>query len=227
MIEQLLTTLKDDSSGPPGAEFLGEVLTGDFINGEELATAIGLVAGTAQNTTEPWLHFILDGVELYVAKKPYRHSVSWNQINAAEAVFGTKTVTINKLEYKVRLLKTVASGDTYTGSTGAWDPVEARGSEWNRLMYPIHSGKHIDPNNPSSVSGERIRFGTLAQYTDADLVVHNSAGNGSYSLCQETPSSNTGSRVVRGRHGVSYLFWTTASNTTSHIGWRPVLELVE
>ena len=224
MIEQLLCK-STSSEVVREVKFLGEVPTADLINGTSLASAIGLTGGTAQHTDSPWLHFVLDGKTLYVAKKPYRSHVSWNHINDAGAVFGTKTVEINELEYKVRLLKSVASGNIYTGSDN-YDPVEAYDSEWNRLMYPIHSGNHIDPNNPSSDTGEGLRLGTLAQYTDIDLVVHPNAGDGSYSWCQETRSSNTGSRVFRGRRGVSYLSSVTASNVNSTYGWRPVLELV-
>ena len=226
MIEQLLT-VSTSSEVVREVKFLDEVATTDLINGEELADRIGLTAGTAQHSTEPWLHFILDDVELYIAKKPYRHSVNWDQINAVDAVFGDKTIVINGKTYKVRLLKSVATDDTYTGSTGIYDPVEAYGSEWNRLMYPIHSGNHTSISNPSSVSGERIRLGTLAQYADSDLLVHYSGSNGSFSWCQETPSRNTGSRVCRGFHGVSYLNWRSASQVSSNNGWRPVLELVE
>ena len=226
MIEQLLTSSSSSSEGPPGVEFLGEVGVTGFINGLELATTIGLTAGTAQHTDAGWLHFELDGVELYVAKKTYRHSVSWNHIHAAGAVFGDKTIEINGKTYKVRLLKSVANGNTYTGSNG-YDPIQAYGSEWNRLFYPIHSGKHTDASNPSPVSGEGIRFGTLAQYTDTDLVVHNTVGNGSYSWCQETPSANPNNRVRRGSYGVSNLRWNAASIVFSGTGWRPVLELVE
>ena len=224
MIEQLLTHYPQKTLLPP-AEFRGEVATEGFINGLELASAINLTRGTAQHTDSPWLHFILDDVELYVAKKTYRHSISWNHINAVDAVFGT-TIEIKGKAYKVRLLKSVASGDMYTGGTNIYDPEEAYGSEWNRLMYPIHSGNHIESRNPSSVSGEGLHFGTLAQYTDADLVVHLDVGNGSYSWCQETASTDTRGRVRHGHRGVSSLGWSPASNATAYFGWRPVLELV-
>ncbi len=228
MFEMLIGKNSNVIEGPPGVEFLGEVGVTGFINGTSLATQIGLTAGTAQFSNEPWLHFVLDDVELYVAKKPYRHSVTWNHINTAGAVRGSKTVVINGKTYKVRLLKSVASGFYYTGGSQAtFDPVAAYKSEWNRLFYPIHSGNHTDANNPSPVSGEGIRFGTLAQYTDADLLVHNTAGNGSWSWCQETLRSNTAARVTRGHRGVSYVSWLTASSGSTNYGWRPVLELVE
>ena len=209
-------------SPPPGVEFLGEVGVAGFINGEELATRIGLTAGTAQHSDSPWLHFVLDGKTLYVAKKPYRHTVSWEHIDKQGAVFGTKTVDINDKTYKVRLLKSVATGDVYTGgNNGVFDPIQAYGSEWNRLMYSVHSGEHTNANNPSPRSGEGLYFGTLAQYTDAD------ANYNTFSWCQETFSTYPTTRVYRGLRGVSYLNWILASHAATSNGWRPVLELVE
>lgn len=219
MFEMLIGKSSNVIEGPPGVEFLGEQSVTGFINGLQLASAIGLTAGTAQHSTQPWLHFTLDGKTLYVAKKPYRYSVSWNQINAVNAVSGSRTVIINGRTYKVRLLKSVASGNTYTGSN-AYDPIETWGSEWNRLMYPIHSG------NGTTVSGEGFYFGTLAQYTDTDLVVHRDAGNGARCWCQENLSSSSTTRVYRGNIGVSYLSWSAASTVSTYDGWRPVLELV-
>lgn len=94
-------------------------------------------------------------------------------------------------------------------------------------MYPIHSGEHTNTNNPSPTSGEGIEFGTLAQYTDADLITDPSAGKGPWNWCQETPNSSTGSRVRRSVSGVSHLSWYIASGMTVSGGWRPVLELVD
>lgn len=205
-------------------EFLGEVPTSGFINGTELASAIGLTAGTAQHTNEPWLHFELDGKTLYVAKKPYRRSVTWNQINAVGAVFGSCRVVIDGLEYKVRLLKT-AVGDTYAGSIGLYDPEGAWGSEWNRLFYPLVPNPTRKP--VGGLSGEGILYGSLGNYTEVDLVVHTSAGSGSLCWCQETASTSPTYRILRGYQGVSYLIWDLASRVSSHYGWRPVLELVE
>lgn len=221
MAEQLLKNLKDDS---PGVEFLGEQPVSGFIDGLQLASEIGLTAGIAQHSYSPWLHFVLDGKTLYVAKTTYRYKLSWNHINASNAVFGSRIVVINGRTYKIRLLKSVATDDAYTGG-GGWDPIQAYGSEWNRLMYSVHSDSHTDVRNPSPVSGEGIRFGTLAQYTD--LLVDYRAGNGSYSWCQENHNASTVSRVCRGNNGVSFLSWLTASYASSGIGWRPVLELVE
>ena len=207
--------------GKRNTPFLGEISAANFITGNALASAIGLTAGTAQNSNEPWLHFELDGKTLYVAKKTFRHTVSWNQIHATGAVYGTRTVVIQGKTYKVRLLKG-ANSNPYTGVSG-WDHPGAHGSEWNRLMYRI-SGKPF-ANASNTLASEGIEEGDWAQYSEADLNI--TVGNGRYSWCQETPISNSANRVVRGSTGVSRLFLTSASASGSDYGWRPVLELVE
>jgi len=96
--------------------FYGEVSALDFISGADLCTAIGLAAGTLQNSDAGWLKFAKGGTQLLLSKKTLRHTVSWNDINAAGAVWG-KPVEIEGAVYSVRLLSTV---------------------EWNELMYPVH-----------------------------------------------------------------------------------------
>ena len=64
-------------AGDMQAGFFGEVLASELFTGPELASEINLTAGTAQWDNEP-----------YVAKKPYRHSISWDSIAAVNAVYG-------------------------------------------------------------------------------------------------------------------------------------------
>ena len=199
-------------------QFLGEV---PLITGDELASDIGLAVGTSQFSTEPWLHFNDEGRDIYIAKKPYRHSLSWDDINAVGAVKGNAKVTINGKEYRVRLLRG-GNGDPTTGGTyNGYNTTEHQGSEWNRYMYPIHSTTHVDTSNPNTSD-----MGTLAQYTDEQLHVHNSYGNGTYSWCQEVSGASTSVRVMRGYFGVAYGSYYTSSVTHTYIGWRPLLELI-
>lgn len=198
-------------------EFLGEVSASGFITGDALASAIGLTAGTAQHTDEPWLKFELDGKTLYVAKKPYRYNLSWNSIHARGAVFGTRTVVINGLTYKVRLLR--GADVDPTPAPSGYNPVGTSASEWDRLIYNVHNGVHTRANNTTPP-------GHWPLYSDVDLVVHNTGGKGSRSWCQETRVTATGQRVRRGGLGVSYVDFVSASTAVSDHGWRPVLELV-
>ena len=185
-----------------------------------MASAIRLTAGTGQNSTAGWLKFSLDSKTLYVAKRPFRYGISWDAINAAGAVFGTKTIIINGKTYAVRLLKGRGNGSTTNISNG-YDTTPAVNSEWNRLMYHV-SGKPFASSN-NKLTSEGISVGDWAQYSEADLLTYYRYGNGSYSWCQETAGAD---KILRGINGVSYCGSSASTNTTSNSGWRPCLELV-
>lgn len=209
------------TTSEPQDLFLGEVSTDRLITGDALATQIGLTAGTAFNSTEPWLQFLTkEGQILYVAKKPYRHSVSWEQIHAVDAVYGDKEITIGAKRFKVRLLKGASSdpGDREQGrdAVGSW------GSEWNRLFYPLVPNPN--PGDIPPVSGEGIRYGQWANYTEAELGIGD--GLGHYNWHQEK-TTQAGYGVVRGYFNVNfYLTARLLSYAYPQDGWRPVLELI-
>lgn len=207
-----------------GDVFLGEVSASTFITGDALASGIGLTAGTAQHSNEPWLKFLTgEGKTLYVAKKPFRYNLSWNHINTANAVYGDRTIEINGESFKVRLLKGAASDPTVSG--GGHDLEKTWGSEWNRLMYPLVPNPTNTPTHP--ISGEGIHYGEWGNYTEAQLNVGSSGGNGRYSWCQETDAGNSGVRIVRGTVGLSYISLVGFSSVSTLYGWRPVLELID
>jgi hypothetical protein len=186
-------------NGNTTAGFYGFVPASEFITGNALATMIGLTAGTSHNSDAGWLKFSSNEKTLYVAMKTFRHSISWDHINAVSAVYGNRTVVINGNLYKIRLL---------TG--GNADPASSAGGEWNSLIYGVHMS-----TNPQWGPG----------YSNADLNV--GTGNGLRSWTQERHSSNSSSRVDRGFSGVSNFNDLHSSNTSSYNGWRPVLELVD
>ncbi len=206
----------------PPSPFQGEVPVNELISGDALASLVGLSAGTSQFSGEPWLHFVdpIDGKTKYIAKKPFRHSLSWDQINAVDCVYG-KEVTIQGKQYICRLIRG-ANSDPYVGSSG-YDTEGTWGSEWNRLMYPICAltgNATYDVFNPDGPQP-----GTWANYdqtNDLYLLTH----DGRYSWCQETHSGNTNQRVYRGFNGVSRVNPVSSSVASSGYGWRPCLELV-
>ena len=218
MIELQLSTGLVASGGAEGVNFLGEVPVTELITGNTLASAIGLTVGTAQHSNEPWLHFELDGKTLYVAKKPYHNNLSWDHINAVGAVFGTTTVTINGETYKVRLLK--GANTDPTPVEAGLNPTGTDQSEWDRLLYSIHNGVHTDDRNKTPP-------GAWPLYSDQDLLVNQSYGNGSLSLCQETNTVRGTWRVARGVVGITLLNYPAKNYRHANHGWRPVLELVE
>lgn len=220
----------DDLTGSPGpkalkggnlqAGFFGEVPASDFITGDELARRIGLTAGTSQYSYEPWLKFSYLGKIEFVAKKPLRHSISWNNINAVGAVFGSKTININGKTYKVRLMKGKTEGKQNDQSATAG--TINHGSEWNKLMLPIHQNAPSNWTYKNNVNSPTENWGV--GYTDADLVTHFNDGSGSCSWCQEYGNDND--CLYRGV-GASGSFAYSSYYNAPHTGWRPVLELVD
>jgi len=224
-------------AGNMTAGFFGEVPTSELITGDDLATQIGLTAGTSQFSNEPWLKFALDDNIIYVAKKPYRHTVSWQHIYQAGAVYGTNdngsnssggnrlqdaNISVDGFSLDVTLLRGANADPTGTDSVG-YDLAYTHTSEWNRLMYSIHSGVHTATSNPSSPS---VPYAQWASYSDSDLLVHRDFGSGSYSWVQETPATST-QRLNRGSFGVTYVYRYTATNTGTAFGWRPCLRLAQ
>ena len=204
------------------AGFYGEVPTSEFITGDELARMIGLTAGTSQFSNEPWLKFSYLGKTEFIAKKPFRNSISWNDINAVNAVFGNRTIEIYGKKYKVRLIKGKTEGRQSDSSSYKGDIT--KGSEWNKLMLPIHKNAPSNWEYKDNVNSPTENWNV--GYTDGALFTHYSAGNGPYSWCQEY-GVNTGSRLIRGGGSVSYSGYFTPSFNNSSYGWRPVLELVD
>lgn len=224
----------DDLTGSPGpkalrggnlqAGFYGEVPASNFITGDELARRIGLTAGVSQYSNEPWLKFSYLGKVEFVAKKPFRHTISWNQINEANAVFGNTTINIDGLTFKVRLFKGKTEGkqneqSMYAGTIN-------HGSEWNKLMLPIYQNAPSNWKYPDNVNSPTENWGV--GYTEADLLTHDSRGFRMESWCQEYGTNIT--RLTRGGGNgkdVSYANAWGPKNLISFCGWRPVLELVK
>jgi hypothetical protein len=201
-----------------GVDWYGEVSSTELIDGVALASLIGLTAGIAQYSDAGWLYVGLDGTELLIAKRPLRYGLTWNHINEVNAVYGNRTIEINSQLYKVRLLKGANSDPTVNAE--GYDVPSSHGSEWNRIFYRLTNDTYLNSQNTKASEGE---FTHLARYSESDLLLYHSSGNGSYCYCQETSGSN---RVARGGMGVSFLSMRGAPTADSGRGWRPVLERV-
>lgn len=234
---------KDDPSGSPGAKnliagtmqagFFGEVPASEFFTASQIASAVGITQGTAQHENEPWLKFAYEGKILFRPRKAIRHSISWKTINAAECVYGDsdgKTVTKDGKQYRVRLMRGALTDPSRYGDSDRG----AKGSEWNKLMLPIHERSidkswayptHVEDNVP--IWAHNLGTGANGMYSDADLMTHYNHGNGSYVWQQERPDHDLSSnRVDRGGGGVSFSASGTSSDARVIRGWAPVLELV-
>lgn len=205
-------------SGDMDSGYFGEVSAEALFTGTELAALVGISEGASQFDDEGWLKLVIDGKIIFKSKKPFKHSISWDHINSKGCVDGTKKVTKNGVTYKVRLMK----GGNGNVSDMAKGP---KGSEWNRLMLPIH----VKAKDQSWAYGANVDTPTPywgIDFTDQDLHTHSSHGSGTYQWCQEAFHSNAALRVSRGYLGVSYSRGDTPSHTTVSFGWSPVLEVV-
>jgi hypothetical protein len=101
------------------------------------------------------------------------------------------------------------------------DLLHTHGSEWNRIFYRLTENVYLDNRNKKT---SEEPFVHLAQYTEADLILDNRLGKGSFSWCQETVPG--GYATHRGHNGVSYTARYSVDSSTDQRGWRPVLERV-
>lgn len=132
--------------------FFGEVPSNQLISGKSLSSMIGLHSGELQFSDEPWLKFARHGNILYVAKKCYRYGLSWDDINRADAVFGTRILNIGGRRYRIRLIRGSKSNPAKWDNrrTDAYnDPLNSHGSEWNDLLYPVHQDRPSSQNGPN------------------------------------------------------------------------------
>ena len=226
----------DDKIGAPGerkllkgtmdAGWFGEVASNDFISGDALANMLGITAGTSQYSNEPWLKFAYEGDVYLIAKKTFRHSISWDQINAANAVYGDTKITIKGKSYEVMIPRGTGKDVQPNPKTmiAGYDGNANHKSMWNTLMLPIHAKAPSSWAYPNNVKSPTDNWG--CSYSDNDLQTNSSAGNGSYTWCQETVGNNASYRLLRGFGGVSYSYCSYSGDTGSGVGWRPVLKIV-
>lgn len=60
--------------------------------------------GGLKNPTSGWLKFVKDNKVLYVAKKPFCDTISWNDLAKRDLVYGNRTIRIGHRLYYIRLL---------------------------------------------------------------------------------------------------------------------------
>lgn len=194
----------------------------ELITGDDLARKVKLNYGTSQYSDGGWLKFSYKGKVEFVAKKPFRCSISWQDLYSANLVYGNNVIEIKGFKYKVRLMKGKAEG--WQNDQSAFQGDICKNSEWNKLMLPIHR------NAPSNWAfGWNVNSPTEnwnIRYTDGDIIIHNNLGNGSYAWCQEYGDSKD-KRVARGGFGVSCSNNVDYYYSYKYCGWRPVLELIE
>ena len=216
---------------PFPSTFNGEIPSSEFIDGDSLASLVGL-AGSSYNSTSPWLSFTYKEKSLFVPKQPLRNSISWRMLYQAGIVHGTddagtkpsglaaviqdKRVVVGNKTYRVRLLKGGSSPPTATGRDLAY----THDSEFNELFCPIV----IDPLVVSYKGG---KISNPYQLSDLGYTAIITAG--SQKPCQEISGSNF---LYRGGGGVNPSIGVSSigagyTTVSANLGWLPCLELIE
>lgn len=233
-------------AGDMTAGFFGEVSADELFRGDELALMVGVTEGVAQNHAAGWLKFAHNGKIKYIAKQAFRHSVTWDHLYSRGIVYGTddngvaprgtatnQFTTVNKdgSQFVVRLM-TCASADPFPESDPLYGTADmyqmdiGAGSEWNELMYRVHSAIPSDPLTDgfnASHGGPQVGD-NWAAYGNADLNI--AVGDGRYTLGQEYSDVASTGRVLRGVYDLAHFTRATSSAAGSSSGWRPVLELI-
>lgn len=202
--------------------YYGVFTADEVIRGDTLATVVGVSAGVSIHATDGWLGFSLDGKRLLVAKKPIRHSVSWDQLHSKGVALG-KEVLIQNNRMNVRLLRGASTSPANDSLAFAFDDDSrmTHGSEWNRLIY--HVSKTILSGD--RMSSEGIVTGDFAQFTNDELGISGvSAWRANWAM--ESLRSSSARRIFRGNGVVSDVAGIE-SWQTGGLSWRPVLELID
>lgn len=106
---------RDLLSGDAVTGYYGTYTSGEVITGSELASLVGLTAGSVKNNTGNWLGFSHQNKKLLIAQTPRRYNVSWNHLNARGLMAG-KVVNVQGRNFICRLIT---------------------GSEWTNLLYRV------------------------------------------------------------------------------------------
>ena len=140
-------------------------------------------------------------------------NVTWNDLNSAGWIFG-KEVNIDSAKYKLRSLTggtgPRSTNDWYSGGTPA-------NNEWDRFV----TREEVITGLPAPVSSD---LDSSLNSTDLSSA-HNQLWNwmGVYTWCQETYSSNTSYRAVRGYNSARNWNNNNATNSNPNLGFRPAL----
>lgn len=201
--------------GDRGLGFYDTIPADSLINAASLIALSG-ISGVVASTFATWVKYARDGKVIYVPNSTVATNVSWNQLNTAGLVDGTKTVTIQGNTFKVRLL--TGCPDTLDINTiGASDNMDVLGGlcEFNDLVYPLVDitplGQRLPNiiNQSATVTGiaPPLRGALTANATDQKVVIRGS--------------------TVTSRQRFTAITTILVSEVSSTIAWWPVLELVE
>jgi hypothetical protein len=114
----------DDFSNSPGgkyiikgdrnAGFYDVVQASEFIDGNALASALGITSGSSYKPDSPWVKFSLDGRVGFFPILPLRHSITWDAIYYAGAVHGDGSIGVLPPEGRLGTELEITGANTIT-----------------------------------------------------------------------------------------------------------------
>ena len=143
-------------------------------------------------------------------------NVTWNDLNSAGWIFG-KEVTIDGAKYKLRSL---TGGSNYRNTSDAYAGGTPTNNEWDRFI----TREEVITGLPAPVSSDLDSNLNSTDFSSTHNALWNWAGV--YTWCQETYSSNTSLRALRGFSSARYWGYDSATISFSFVGFRPVLEIL-
>ena len=234
-----------------GIAYYGTVSHTDLYTSDQLASAVGVTAGTSMDNQEVWHKYYWNG-GIHFWRKPIRHSVSWNDIWSEGAVFGTGTdtsrkgftptnfngpnltgidqdaeVTKNGVTYAVRLME---GGNV---DPAVRDTPDMHNSEFTLILMNLHAATNSGSYSDSPTDGvSYLNWTDTANFTNDDFVGWKTnfgdsdftvTGNGRAKWQQETITGQEESRLRRGSDRFSRAVPVVATSDPLLIGWAPVL----
>ena len=143
-------------------------------------------------------------------------NVTWNDLNSAGWIFG-KEVTIDGAKYKLRSL---TGGSNYRNTSDAYAGGTPTNNEWDRFI----TREEVITGLPAPVSSDLDSNLNSTDFSSTHNALWNWAGV--YTWCQETYSSNTSFRASRGYDSARFWDYYDAAYSSSFVGFRPVLEIL-
>ena len=229
-----------------GIAYYGTVSHTDLFTSDELASAVGVTAGTSQDNQEVWHKYYWNG-GIHFWRKPIRFGVSWSDLWEEGAVFGTGTDTSRKGETPTDLTSINQDAEvTKNGVTfavrlmerGNVDPVELEtaemhNSEYTLILMNLHAATNSGEYSPSPTDGVSYANWTeTANFTNDDFVGWKTdfgdndftlTGNGSFKRFQETRFNIPSHRISAGYNRMSSAQSDDTAVSVNVIGWFPVL----
>ena len=196
-----------DFSDAPGSKYLlagqrdafgyfGIVPSADFISGDALASALGITAGSSINSDTPWLKLIKKGKVLFHPLEPLRHSIPWNAIYEAGAVYGTGDEGTLPPNGRLGTNLSIEAADNSINTTGHFKGDQTSGMDYADTVCVIGDTVTLKGWANGANNGEF----TVVSITDSKIVLSGTlvseSGNKNGKIYENSKAVNQNATVV-------------------------------